>query len=166
MRLLPDSEEMEEEVQREREDARAEQDADRQREHPGQDDIAQRVHSQSGVIGRHGPGYPGRQNVGGADGQTETVREANGSSGDKLRRSALPVGEVFLAIFSPTVTTIRFQPIMVPKPSAQATAIFTQTSMYCVSLLKRPLYSFNVATSVGSAILFAFSSFPTEVLIR
>lgn len=35
-----------------------------------------------------------------------------------------PLGQVLL--FSPTVTTIRFQPIIVPNPSASVTANFTQ----------------------------------------
>src|ERR1700722_7830058 len=38
-----------------------------------------------------------------------------------------------LPIFSPTVTTMRFQPIMVPRPSAIATATFTQVGMNLVA---------------------------------
>jgi len=45
----------------------------------------------------------------------------------RFGRRTLAVGEMCLADFSPTVTTMRFQPIIVPKPSAKATAIFTHT---------------------------------------
>src|ERR1700744_4009147 len=38
-----------------------------------------------------------------------------------------------LPIFSPTVTTMRFQPIMVPRPSAIATASLTHEGMNCVA---------------------------------
>jgi hypothetical protein len=44
-----------------------------------------------------------------------------------------------LPIFSPTVTTMRFQPIMVPRPSAIATATFTQVGMNLVALSSEPL---------------------------
>ncbi len=37
-----------------------------------------------------------------------------------------------LPIFSPTVTTMRFQPIIVPNPSAMATAALTQVGMNLV----------------------------------
>ncbi len=39
-----------------------------------------------------------------------------------------------LPIFSPTVTTMRFQPIMVPRPRARATATLTQVGMNLVDL--------------------------------
>ncbi|MCY1181010.1 hypothetical protein D9M73_214910 [compost metagenome] len=39
-----------------------------------------------------------------------------------------------MPIFSPTVTTMRFQPTMVPRPSAIATAIFTHNGMKRVAL--------------------------------
>ena len=38
-----------------------------------------------------------------------------------------------LPIFSPTVTTIRFQPTIVPRPSAIATATFTHVGMNLVA---------------------------------
>jgi hypothetical protein len=44
-----------------------------------------------------------------------------------------------LPIFSPTVTTMRFQPTMVPSPSAMATAIFTQPGMNLVAPSSEPL---------------------------
>src|SRR5215468_8134790 len=39
-----------------------------------------------------------------------------------------------LPIFSPTVTTMRFHPTMVPSPSAMATATLTQSGMNLVAL--------------------------------
>ena len=42
-----------------------------------------------------------------------------------------------LPIFSPTVTTIRFHPTIVPSPSAIATAILTQSGMKRVPLSSR-----------------------------
>jgi hypothetical protein len=58
-----------------------------------------------------------------------------------------------LPIFSPTVTTMRFQPIMVPRPSAMATAIFTQVGMNLVALSSEPLFVGvrSVATRRGEA---------------
>ena len=38
-----------------------------------------------------------------------------------------------LPIFSPTVTTMRFQPTIVPRPSASATATLTQSGMNFVT---------------------------------
>ncbi len=38
-----------------------------------------------------------------------------------------------LPIFSPTVTTMRFQPIIVPRPRAMATEIFTHSGMNLVA---------------------------------
>src|ERR1017187_268604 len=43
-----------------------------------------------------------------------------------------------LPIFSPTVVTIRFHPIIVPNPSASATATFTHVGMNFVDLLRKP----------------------------
>src|ERR1017187_524975 len=43
-----------------------------------------------------------------------------------------------LPIFSPTVVTIRFHPIIVPRPSASATATFTPVGMNFVDLLRKP----------------------------
>ena len=53
-----------------------------------------------------------------------------------------------MPIFSPTVTTMRFQPIMVPRPSASATATFTQTGMNLVSL---SMWLFSAAADFCSA---------------
>ena len=44
-----------------------------------------------------------------------------------------------LPIFSPTVTTMRFQPTMVPRPRARATATLTQPGMNLVALSILPL---------------------------
>ena len=44
-----------------------------------------------------------------------------------------------MPIFSPTVTTMRFQPIMVPRPRASATATLTQVGMNLVDLSRKPL---------------------------
>src|SRR6202789_1350251 len=44
-----------------------------------------------------------------------------------------------LPIFSPTVTTMRFQPIIVPNPSASATATFTHVGINFVDLSRNPL---------------------------
>jgi hypothetical protein len=52
-----------------------------------------------------------------------------------------------LPIFSPTVTTMRFQPIMVPRPSAIATATLTQSGMNLVALSSELLVGVEVATS-------------------
>ena len=44
-----------------------------------------------------------------------------------------------MPIFSPTGTTMRFHPIIVPSPSAKATAILTQVGMKRVALSSEPL---------------------------
>jgi hypothetical protein len=44
-----------------------------------------------------------------------------------------------MPIFAPTVTTIRFQPIIVPSPSAMATENLTQSGMYLVASSSSPL---------------------------
>ncbi|MCY1245281.1 hypothetical protein D9M72_584140 [compost metagenome] len=41
-----------------------------------------------------------------------------------------------LPIFSPTVSTTRFQPTMVPMPRARATAMITQKGAYSVVLVR------------------------------
>ena len=43
------------------------------------------------------------------------------------------IGLFLILIFSPTVATMRFHPIMVPSPRAIATAAFTHTGMYLVA---------------------------------
>ena len=45
-----------------------------------------------------------------------------------------PYDRCVFPIFSQTVTTMRFQPIIVPSPSAMATAALTHTGMYLVAL--------------------------------
>jgi hypothetical protein len=64
--------------------------------------------------------------------------------GNKLGRGTLAVGGWVLPIFSPTVTTMRFQPIMVPRPSAMATAILTQNGMNLVASSSDFLYHFHI----------------------
>src|SRR4029077_2440696 len=54
-----------------------------------------------------------------------------------------------LPIFSPTVTTMRFQPTMVPRPSAIATATFTQVGMNLVAWSRDDLYAFRVFISAA-----------------
>src|SRR5262249_45881052 len=49
--------------------------------------------------------------------------------------------------FSPTVTTMRFHPTMVPSPSAIATATLTHRGMNLVALSSDLLYADNFATS-------------------
>ncbi len=44
-----------------------------------------------------------------------------------------------LPIFSPTVMTMRFQPTIVPRPSAIATATLTQVGMNLVAPSSEPL---------------------------
>ena len=44
-----------------------------------------------------------------------------------------PYVKCCLPIFSPTVTTMRFQPTIVPRPSAIATATFTHVGMNFVA---------------------------------
>ena len=65
----------------------------------------------------------------GADRQTESVSRADRRHGGDFRRRSLGVGQVFFTDLLPTVTTIRFQPTIVPKPKAIATATFTQVGM-------------------------------------
>ncbi len=52
-----------------------------------------------------------------------------------------------LPIFSPTVTTMRFQPTMVPRPSAMATLTFTQVGMKRVPFSSPPWKLFRTAAS-------------------
>jgi len=59
--------------------------------------------------------------------QAEYVGRLDGSECDQFGAGSLRVGQVCLANLLPTVTTMRFQPIMVPKPSASATAILTHS---------------------------------------
>ena len=51
--------EADEHVQHESEDSRAEEHRDGQREHPGEQKVAQRLHLQAGMVGRHGAGDSG-----------------------------------------------------------------------------------------------------------
>ena len=46
---------------------------------------------------------------------------------------------------SPTVTAMRFQLTMVPRPRASATATFTHGGMNCVACVPRPRHEVNVA---------------------
>jgi hypothetical protein len=59
------------------------------------------------------------------DRQSVHVRRRDRSHRDEFGGGALGVSQVVLPIFSPTVTTIRFQPTIVPRPSAIATATLT-----------------------------------------
>src|SRR5579863_1259158 len=89
-------------------------------------------------------------------------QSVNVRGGDRGRRSdfsagALRVGQMRPADFSPTVTTMRFQPIIVPRPSAMATAIFTQLGMNLVASSSESLYALNIRTwSAESSLSLSF----------
>ena len=82
------------------------------------------------AVGRHGPRYPAREDVGGRHRQTIGLGHADGDRRHQLGGRALGIGQVRACRCAlPTVTTIRFQPTMVPRPRARATEILTQVGM-------------------------------------
>ncbi len=50
-----------------------------------------------------------------------------------------------MPIFSPTVITMRFQPTIVPRLKARATATLTHDGMYLVDLSRKPLYTLEIS---------------------
>ena len=61
---------------------------------------------------------------------------------------------------------MRFQPIMVPRPSAIATATFTHTGMNLVSLSMCVFSEAADFCSSGSSSLWAFNNFPSASDVR
>ena len=59
--------------------------------------------------------------------QAEVVGGADRGHGDQFGRGALPIGQVALADLLADRDDDRFQPTMVPSPSARATATLTQS---------------------------------------
>src|SRR6516225_6053999 len=107
------------------------------------------------------PATPDGQNVSSADWKPQMIRGPDGAHGHDLRRCALGIGQMLLANFSPTVTTIRFQPIIVPQPSEKATATFTQSGMNLVSLSICVFKAFVLAVSAAPSIFFCLISLPS-----
>src|SRR5262249_54481375 len=67
-------------------------------------------------------------------GRPNTSAAPVGAAGTRSGGGPCAQGKCDLPIFSPTVMTMRFQPTMVPSPSAIATAILTQVGMNLVAL--------------------------------
>ena len=70
----------------------------------------------------------------GADGKSEHIGRLDGAQATSSAEAPCAYVRCALPIFSPTVTTMRFQPIIVPKPKAMATATLTQAGMNLVTL--------------------------------
>jgi hypothetical protein len=83
----------------EREEKAGEQRRGGQGEYPGGGDVADGGQLQPALVGSHGAGDAGTEDVGGADGQSEIVCGEDGGHGDEFGSGALGVGEVFLADF-------------------------------------------------------------------
>src|SRR5262249_18814224 len=97
------------------------------------------------------------QHVRGRDRQPVPVRGRDCGGGRDLGTGPCAYVKCVLPIFSPTVTTIRFQPTIVPRPSAIATAIFTQVGMNFVALSRAPLYALRFAiSSIFSSLSMSF----------
>jgi hypothetical protein len=75
------------------------------------------------------------------------IRHPDRHHGHDLGRRPLGIGQVVLPIFSPTVTTMRFQPTMVPSPSASATDSFTRVAMNVVPRSSAVRSDFNAVSS-------------------
>ena len=93
---------------------------------------------QSAPVRRHGSRHARAQHVRRRHRQPEVVRGKDRRHRHQLSAGALRIGQCSLPIFSPTVTTMRFQPTMVPMPSASATATFTHLGMNLVDLSTLP----------------------------
>ena len=112
-----------------------EQGGRREGEEPASQDVAHGAEVQAAAVGHHGAGHAGAENMRRAHRQAPGVGGEDGGHGHQLGAGALRIGQrCCLPIRSPTVTTMRFQPTMVPKPRARATATLTQSGMNLVAL--------------------------------
>src|SRR5216683_7973166 len=96
----------------------------RQRQDPGRGDVADRRELEPRPVGRHSSGDTRRQDMSGRYGQAVHIGRGDRAGGDEFGGRALTGGQMRLTDLSPTVTTMRFHPIIVP--SAIATATLTQ----------------------------------------
>jgi len=69
----------------------------------------------------------------GTGGQSKTVGSSDSSHGGDFRCGSLHVGQMFFANFLTNSYDNAFQPIIVPRPRATATATFTHAGMNLVA---------------------------------
>jgi hypothetical protein len=89
----------------------------RQRKDPGHRNVAHGAELQPAFVRHHGVGHARGKYVRCRNRQPEAIRRHDGAHGDKLGRRALTIGQVLLADLLAPITTIPFQPTMVPSPS-------------------------------------------------
>jgi hypothetical protein len=105
-----------------------------QSQHPGEDNVADRRHLEAEPLAAIVPATPEDSTCVVETGRPYMSAAAIVPAATSSAAAPCPYVRWVLPMRSPTVITMRFQPIIVPRPSAIATATLTQVGINLVAL--------------------------------